>query len=1039
MKNKLAYQVLPITLFALDGMSTFAYGQEDSAKEGANKREIQEEVVVTGTRSSIANSILSKKDAASISDSLSADDAGRFPDNNIAEALARIPGVSFQRDNDTSDGEFISIRGLDTSFNTVLNDGLRLGTADEFRRTPLNVVSGDGVSNIVVTKAPLPEHASEGIGGIVDIRTRGALERREGGSISLENINNSFAEDNGYRYSANFAKHFTEDFGFNLSASFRRRFSDNLQINPSTTVPEVLFPQTFTAADGSTVVLDDADTIEDALELVPTDFIDIENFTTEQVDYEAADIERDNINVSGSFQWNVTDTTTLTLGGRYSETESDEIISNIEFDVDNDDFDTVDGVVRRTFDDPEITFEGQIEDEFESQSSIFLRGETVLEKWTFNYIAGSSRAFRENPILSIDFTNDFDDVPGGTNDNAVAFAPFNLDASPFVAPVPGAQDVFTRALDPFCLDDDGEACGEINDFDEELQDSEENKRFSLKFDAERSFDDDGVLQSIKFGVQYERSEFTDLVITLSNTDDLLSETGEYLGTVDTFPDNNAVAGDLGVFTRDIRTFGPIDNPFANIGFNGIPVFDGDGLRNIRNNFRNGFFASGDDPQNVELTEAVEKFYSAYVQAKLKFGDWDIVGGFRMEQYQADLSAPADFTAGVFFEETPGNGDSVNLTPPDLEQNLTDTDNFEFLPRIAATYNIADNLLFRASYTTSIARPTFDLLAASIEGDFDVDLNDGVAAATATLADVDQVEADFELGNPDLKNAYSQNFDLSLEYYIDAQNAITAAVFYKKIDDFIFSNFATDTNFNAGGNFDPAELLNNVPFTGEGAALIDQLGGFDALLSSPNATVNIIQSQNGGKADVFGLELGFYHTFSYLPGWLQNAGVIANFTFQESSTDINLGSLGDPDLAVDDPEQNILVQLGLADIGDPLIQEFSFFNSPEEVANVALFYDSSDFEAALSYRYSGIQLEEIEAFGISQYQQERGFLDFTAEYKLRNLDFGPLNRLTFYFRASDLTDSGRKFSVNETRGRSDRFSDLATYNGRTFRFGIRARF
>ena len=57
-----------------------------------------DEIIATGTRSAIANSLGIKRRADSIMDSLSADHADRFPDNNIGEALARIPGISFQRD-----------------------------------------------------------------------------------------------------------------------------------------------------------------------------------------------------------------------------------------------------------------------------------------------------------------------------------------------------------------------------------------------------------------------------------------------------------------------------------------------------------------------------------------------------------------------------------------------------------------------------------------------------------------------------------------------------------------------------------------------------------------------------------------------------------------------------------------------------------------------------------------------------------------------------------------------------------------------------
>ena len=102
-----------------------------------------------------------------------------------------------------------------------------------------------------------------------------------------------------------------------------------------------------------------------------------------------------------------------------------------------------------------------------------------------------------------------------------------------------------------------------------------------------------------------------------------------------------------------------------------------------------------------------------------------------------------------------------------------------------------------------------------------------------------------------------------------------------------------------------------------------------------------------------------------------------------------------------------------------------------------FYQGDNLEATIGYRFSSNQLEEIEAFGISQFQQGRGFLDLDIEYQLPETQY--YDRLTLFFSANDLTDTGRRFSVFETRGESEAFSDLATFNGRTFTFGFRSRF
>ncbi len=1060
MRNSVALgrQLLTTTAIGLAmGLSSVASAQEQQSEEEVTPAETvqsdsEPEIVVSGTRASIGNSIDAKRNSDTIVDILSADDADRFPDNNIAEGLARIPGISFQRDNDTSDGEFISIRGLDATFNTVTSNGIRVGTADTFRRTPLNIVTGNGISSIAVIKVPLPEHSSEGIGGVVDIRTRGALERSEAISFGARLDTNSFAENDGFRINGGFTSHITDTFGVNLNVSFRRRFFNNLQINPSTAVPEILFPQEV----GGTV-FDDADDIEDIFDLIPTGFLDISNFTTEQVDYEAADIRDDNLSISGTLQWELSDTTTWTVGGRYNRNERDEIVSNIEFDADPDDF--VDGSLVpggtpgqliRSFRDPEITFEGQIEDEFETQENFFFRGETEVGNWQFDYVAGYSRAFKNDPILSIDFTQELEDIPGspGTNtaaERAVSFAPFNLGGL-FVGPNPLNQEIFNLALDPFCQDPDRAddedfqtgTCGEIFDFDEDLVDSSENERFSGRLDITRTFDG-GFLDYVKAGVVFENSTTTEIRIDASDVDDTLAEfvTDIVDGVgVDQNGDPDNSPGTLGVFSGTSRSLNDIGNPFQDVGFTGIPRFSRAGLLSLRNRFRVGFAAADGVPNEDLFTEADETFYSGYIQAKASFDRLSIVGGVRIERYDADLTSPSTFESDIFFE-LPGavEGENISLTPVGnnlFAQSVITASNTEVLPRFLVNYDISDEFRVRAAFSTSIARPTFDLLLGSFEGGLDIELNPGVAPADATLADVAVVDADFEFGNPDLLNGFSKNFDVSFEYFADRTNAFSVAFFYKDISDFIFSTFATDVDVASAGGFGVSEtigqILAGVNFSPEGEGIINQLGGIEALLNSNVANVSIVQPTNGNDAEVYGVEFGVSHSFDYLPGLLANTGFIGNVTFQETNTTLPLGTLD---------AEDVLVQIGEREAGDILTQSFPFFNSPDFIGNVALYYDDRSFEATVSYRFSGNQFEELEAFGISQFQRGRGFLDVDLEYTFR--DLGPLNRLTLTFEASDLLDTGRRFSVFETRGETDQFSDLATFNGRNFRFGARVRF
>src|ERR1043165_5741849 len=95
----------------LAGLISQAYAQTAPA---APSQQL-ETVVVTGIRSSLAASALAKRENIGLSDSIHAEDIGKFPDNNLAESISRIPGVQVNRDV-TGEGLNIQVRGLGSNF-----------------------------------------------------------------------------------------------------------------------------------------------------------------------------------------------------------------------------------------------------------------------------------------------------------------------------------------------------------------------------------------------------------------------------------------------------------------------------------------------------------------------------------------------------------------------------------------------------------------------------------------------------------------------------------------------------------------------------------------------------------------------------------------------------------------------------------------------------------------------------------------------------------------------------------------------------------
>ncbi len=125
------------------------------------------DIVVTGFRQSLQNAQNIKKNAAEIVDSIVAEDIGKLPDNNLSEALQRVPGVQITRNH--GEGSGIAIRGL-SQVKTLVNG--REVFSDAGRDLSLENVPAEILAGIDVYKNPSATLIEGGLGGIVNLKTR---------------------------------------------------------------------------------------------------------------------------------------------------------------------------------------------------------------------------------------------------------------------------------------------------------------------------------------------------------------------------------------------------------------------------------------------------------------------------------------------------------------------------------------------------------------------------------------------------------------------------------------------------------------------------------------------------------------------------------------------------------------------------------------------------------------------------------------------------------------------------------------------------
>ncbi|NCW19740.1 MAG: TonB-dependent receptor, partial [Betaproteobacteria bacterium] len=134
-----------------------------------------EPVVVTGQASSIRKALLAQDASNPITSVVSADDIGTLPDRNAAEALARMPGVSVQRDQ--GEGRYAVIRGLGPDLNTVTINGALVPAPENGRRgVSLDVLPAGMIRSLEVIKTLTPDMDANSLGGTIEIKTLSAFD-----------------------------------------------------------------------------------------------------------------------------------------------------------------------------------------------------------------------------------------------------------------------------------------------------------------------------------------------------------------------------------------------------------------------------------------------------------------------------------------------------------------------------------------------------------------------------------------------------------------------------------------------------------------------------------------------------------------------------------------------------------------------------------------------------------------------------------------------------------------------------------------------
>src|SRR6202166_4405156 len=173
---------------ALFGRNSHAADAPQGPTQSGERGDV-EEIVVTGIRASVEQSLETKREATELTEVITAEDIGKMPDKNVADSLARVPGVTTSSASANEGGfdenDRVSMRGTNPSLTQTLINGHGVAAGDWFvldqvqqvgRSVSFTLLPSEVVSKVVVEKTSSASLVEGGVAGSVDIITRKPLD-----------------------------------------------------------------------------------------------------------------------------------------------------------------------------------------------------------------------------------------------------------------------------------------------------------------------------------------------------------------------------------------------------------------------------------------------------------------------------------------------------------------------------------------------------------------------------------------------------------------------------------------------------------------------------------------------------------------------------------------------------------------------------------------------------------------------------------------------------------------------------------------------
>ncbi|MDI4652347.1 MULTISPECIES: TonB-dependent receptor [Pseudoalteromonas] len=133
-----------------------------------------EVIEVRGIRNSLKESLFIKQNSIQVVDAIVAEDIGKFPDQNVAEALQRISGITITRN--AGEGQNVTVRGLGGDYNITTINGRRMASEHSSRDFNYDLIAAELLGGVEVYKSPVAHTQEGGIGSVINIKTRRPMD-----------------------------------------------------------------------------------------------------------------------------------------------------------------------------------------------------------------------------------------------------------------------------------------------------------------------------------------------------------------------------------------------------------------------------------------------------------------------------------------------------------------------------------------------------------------------------------------------------------------------------------------------------------------------------------------------------------------------------------------------------------------------------------------------------------------------------------------------------------------------------------------------